>query len=390
MAFHYLLLAFCIIFFMPVNGRENPQPFAVAEGLFDHTETETLGLEFAPDIETFPVFRADDSTRKYNHAAVLIAFKGRLFAQWQSSAVDEDAPDTRVVYSVSETGKTWSGPGILASSRDNALVTNGGWWTDGDLLVAYLNVWPHGQEPKAGYVEYMTSVDGQHWSEPRRLTLETGDFVNGVIEQDVRSLPRGRLLTAIHLQPGLVAKPFYTDDPRGLGGWKVGEIINLPHQPEMSRELEPSWFLKRNGRIVMIFRDQGSSFRVLASESRDNGATWSTPVPTGLPDSRAKQSAGNLPDGSAFIVNNPSGTRRRVPLVLTLSNDGNVFDRAFLLRAGGDNLPEQKFSGRYKSVGYSYPKSIVWQDFVYVSYAVNKEDIAITRVPVSGLSAGVQ
>lgn len=61
----------------------------------------------------------------------------------------------------------------------------------------------------------------------------------------------------------------------------------------------------------MVFRDQDSSFRQLASESTDRGVTWATPVLTAMPDSRAKQSAGNLPDGTAFLVNAPSGSIAR-------------------------------------------------------------------------------
>jgi len=37
------------------------------------------------------------------------------------------------------------------------------------------------------------------------------------------------------------------------------------------------------------------------SASRDNGLTWTTPKIVDTPDSRAKQSAGNLPKGSASI-----------------------------------------------------------------------------------------
>jgi hypothetical protein len=57
-----------------------------------------------------------------------------------------------------------------------------------------------------------------------------------------------------------------------------------------------------------------------------------------MPDSRAKQSAGNLPDGTAFLVNAPRADRVRIPLVVTLSADGRVFDRAYLLR-GVAELP---------------------------------------------------
>ena len=155
----------------------------------------------------------------------------------------------------------------------------------------------------------------------------------------------------------------------------------------MSRELEPSWYRKPDGRLVMVFRDQEGSFRSLASESRDQGLTWSLPTLTTMPDSRSKQSAGNLPNGAAFLVNNPSGSKERSPLVITLSGAGERFTQAYLLRSGSELRP-LKYPGRYKRVGFSYPKSIVVDGKVFVSYATNKEDIEVTEVPVSSL--GVQ
>jgi hypothetical protein len=130
----------------------------------------------------------------------------------------------------------------------------------------------------------------------------------------------------------------------------------------------------------MVFRDQASTFRQLASQSCDRGVSWTTPVLTDMPDSRAKQSAGNLPDGTAFLVNAPSGNKTRAPLAVTLSKDGRNFDRAFVLRTGGAALPSLRYPGKYKRPGYHYPKSVVWNGALYVSYATNKEDAQLTRV----------
>ena len=161
---------------------------------------------------------------------------------------------------------------------------------------------------------------------------------------------------------------------------------NLPHGGTQSRELEPSWFARRDGTLVMVFRDQASSFRQLAAESADRGAAWTTPVLTNMPDSRAKQSAGNLPDGTAFLVNEPSGNKTRIPLAVTLSKDGRVFDKAFVLRRGGTDLQPLRYPGRFKRPGYHYPKSVVWNGWLYTSYATNKEDVELTRVPLTGLA----
>lgn len=363
----------------------NPQaPLTIKQHLFDSAQPITLGLTKPTAINHTQVFKAVEKKAQYNHGAVLFPFKGKLYIQWQSSKQDEDAADTKILFSVSKTGTQWRTAKTLVAARKNALITNGGWWSDGKTLIAYINVWPSNMEPKGGYVEYISSKDGEHWSKPKRLLNAAGNFVEGVIEQDLKALASGRILTTVHIQPGLIAKPYYTDDPLGISGWTQGQMQNLEHQPGISRELEPSWFLNRQGNAVMVFRDQDSSFKVLAAESEDNGKTWTKPAVTNMPDARAKQSAGNLSDGRAFLVNNPSGSKQRTPLVLTLSQDGYLFDTAYLLKTENE-LPPMQYEGKYKRIGFSYPKSIVWQNHLWVSYAVNKEDIEVTSVALENL-----
>lgn len=363
------------------NALAQSAPYQVMPGLFDASRPDDLGLKLAPGTQTFTILRPRKGASQYSNGVVLLPFKGQLYAQWQSSATDEDSPDTWVAYARSSDGKHWPAPMTLVPSGA-VMHTSGGWWTDGKTLVAYINVWPG---PQGGYAEFMTSSDGLHWSKPQRVRDRNGAPVNGVIEQDPHALPGGRTITAFHMQPGLVAAPYYTDDPKAVGGWTKGLMRNLPHAGAQSRELEPSWFARRDGTLVMVFRDQTSSFRQLAAESADRGATWTTPVLTNMPDSRAKQSAGNLPDDTAFLVNEPSGNSARIPLVVSLSKDGRVFDKAFVLRRGGADLQPLRYPGKFKRPGYHYPKSIIWNGWLYISYASNKEDVELTRVPLASL-----
>jgi hypothetical protein len=372
-------------------AAESAAPITLADGLLDPAQTETLGLAYAPGAETFTIFRPGPDDNRYNHGVVLLPFQGRLYAQWQTSKRDEDAPDTHVVYSVSDDGETWSAPRLLAPAMEygaeNGIRSSGGWWSDGATLVAYINEWPAMEgQPKGGRTVYRSSPDGERWSAMHPVTGVDGEPVPGVFEQDPRALPDGRIVSAFHLQPGLQVAPFYTEDPLGVSGWTRGRMQNLPHDnPASSRELEPSWFRRPDGALVMLFRDQANSYRKLASVSRDRGASWTTPALTDVPDSRSKQSAGNLPDGSAFLVGNPTTDRRRYPLAILLSADGRRFDRAWLLRAGGADLQPLRHEGRYKRPGFSYPKSVLWGDYLYVGYATNKEDLELTRVAVEAL-----
>lgn len=371
---------------LTLHAQECDVPFKV-HSLFNFDQPETLGLPFAKGLETITIFTPKSCDNKYNHGVVLFPYKGMLYAQWQSSSVDEDGEDTQIFYSRSANGKDWNKPSALTEKWKYGIKTSGGWWSDGNTLVAYICNWPNKTEgTKEGYTEYVTSMNGIYWKSPKPLTNSDGHAVSGIIEQDVHALKNGRLITAFHMQPGLIVTPFYTDDPLGISGWKAGKMINMPtNKTYISREIEPSWFYRKDSSVVMIFRDQSNTYKKLASVSKNNGLSWTTPVIIDTPDSRAKQSAGNLPNGTAFMVNNPSGNKNRFPLVITLSKDGFVFDNAYLLRSGNEDLQPMKFKGKYKRIGYSYPKSVIWGNYLYVSYATNKEDVELTRIPIDSL-----
>jgi hypothetical protein len=360
-------------------------PFTVKAGLFDQSRSNDLGLAAAQGAETVTVFRPSDATNHFSNGAVLIGFKGWLYCQWQSSKDSEDSPDTWVVYSRSRDGKTWSTPMTLAPTWDKGYRSSGGWWVAGDTLVAYINVWPSDVSPKGGHTEYRTTTDGLNWSKLSLLPMVDGTSLNGIFEQDPHMLPDGRIIGAAHFQPGLLVAPIYTDDPSGIKGWTRAHFPRMDHPGTTTREIEPSWFRRSDGAVVMVFRDQDRTYHRLASISFDRGENWSTPAVTDMPDSRSKQSAGNLPDGTAFQVGNPVSNNVRIPLAVSLSRDGRDFDRAFVLRTR-DNLQVQRYKGKNKGVGYSYPKSMVWQGSLYVSYVTNKEDVEYTRVPLTSLS----
>jgi BNR repeat-like domain len=252
---------------------QDSAPYSIRSGLFDQGKPD-LGLEPAANAETTSIFKPRADTDKFSNGVVLIPFKGKLYAQWQSSPKDEDSQDTWVAFSVSEDGLRWAAPAKLAAAaKAPRMHSSGGWWTDGKTLVAYINVWPAGfQSGEGGYTDYLLSRDGRRWSSPRRVKGHDGKPVPGIIEQDPHVLPGGRIVTAFHTHRGLIVAPFFTDDPLGVGGWRRGRMQNLTHEGASSRELEPSLFL-RGSCAVMVFRDEAGSFRQLASESCDSGET---------------------------------------------------------------------------------------------------------------------
>jgi len=148
--------------FIFLHGQEVNVPFKV-DSLFNFDKPETLGLNFAEGIETITIFSPNNNDNKYNHGVVLFPFEGMLYAQWQSSSIDEDGKDTQVLYSRSVNGKDWDEPKELTKKSEHQITTSGGWWSDGNTLVAYICVWPQeNPDLKEGLTEFMTSGDGIH------------------------------------------------------------------------------------------------------------------------------------------------------------------------------------------------------------------------------------
>lgn len=117
--------------------------------------------------------------------------------------------------------------------------------------------------------------------------------------------------------------------------------------------------------------------------STDGGQTWSNPVQTNFPDSTARTSAGNLPGGSAYIINNAMPKQfDRSLLTIALSSKGSLFDRAFLVRG---EPTKRRFDGKNKLDGWQYPHTVIWNDHLYVAYSINKEDVGLTRIALEDL-----
>lgn len=384
-AFVISVISVAVFFQSCKKENSSEPPFKVDAALFNQNKTKDLGLKVPEELETITIFKPSDATDHFSNGVVMTVFKNTFYCQWQSSSKDEDSEDTWVAYSQSTDGKNWLKPKVLSETLANGYCTSGGWWKHGDTLVAYINEWPDNVKPEGGFAYYKTSIDGINWSKKQPVLMVDGTPLKGVFEQDPHALSDGRIIGAAHFQPGLLVSPIYTDDPLGIRGWQRSEFSNNSIKNDVSREIEPSWFVQGNNNLVMVFRDQNSTYYNLASKSEDQGETWTVPVITNMPDSRSKQSAGNLSNGTAYIVNNPVNNKTRLPLTVTLSKNGKQFNTAYIIRKGGKAIQPLRYEGKYKRLGYHYPKSFVWENHLYVSYATNKEDVEYSKIPIASL-----
>jgi hypothetical protein len=254
-------------------------------------------------------------------------------------------------------------------------VVPAGFYVNGKTLVAYYSTVMHQHKiHPSDSLFAIQSNDGIQWGAPRKL-------VEGFFIESPRRLQSGRILMNGQFNNNRQPRLMYTDSPDGLSGWKDAAIPPFPDfEPGFP---EPTWFRCRDGALVMLFRANRQHPWLYASTSSDQGGTWSAPVATNLPSATARAAAGNLPDGRSFVIWTPSQNFDRIPLVIALSKDGTTFDRAWVLRRESTKI---RFEGRVKiNVGYQYPAAVVWKDALWVTYSINKEDIAVSRIPLENL-----
>ncbi len=350
-------------------------PFRVSDGLFDSARSD-LGLAPVRGEQTM-LYRAAEDGYKFCHHPNAVEFGDQLLVMWSTGHVDEDAAGQRIVFSNSSDGRHWSEPAVLAEPSSGSVLVAAGFLVADDRLVAFYTTTPGGNFDAKTALFARTSADGQTWGEPHRIT--SGFFIAAP-----RRLPSGRLILAgEHVgdrRSTARMRLLYTDQPDGLGGWREASIG--PTDLKVFGYTEPSPFLREDGTLVMAFRNYSGS--LYASESSDEGATWTTPEPTGFPDSTARFATGRLPDGTTYLINNPMPESfDRSVLAIALSRDGVTFDRALSLRGEPTN---GRFDGRSKLDGWQYPDAIVWQEHLYVFYSINKEDVGVTRIALADLS----
>ncbi|MFI4910881.1 MAG: exo-alpha-sialidase [Sedimentisphaeraceae bacterium JB056] len=146
---------------------------------------------------------------------------------------------------------------------------------------------------------------------------------------------------------------------------------------------EPAFFTRPDGTEVMIARAAATYNRLFATE-RIPAALWLPAVETNVQDSPALSTAGNLNDGTCYIIGNHAerdDDTERDPLTIALSDDGVHFDRAFTIRT----TPYDRNYETSSRTGCQYPHAAVDGDYLWVIYSIHAQDIAISRIPLSAL-----
>ena len=338
----------------------------------------------------------------YSHHASITRFKEKFYAIWSNGRIDEDAPGQRVLISTSEDFTSWSDPypliDVLQGEHSELILTAAGFHEYKGTLTVYFGQYEY--KPlmfESG--QSLSSAKGHMNTCLRAVTTEDGDTWTQIREMDIPIVPNhgpqpgldGRLIIS-----GNISFP-YTDDPSGLSGLCMAGIYpsdySGPDDSESFWEIqkmkgwpaglcEGSFYMTDDSVLHMLLRS--GTDRLWVTESTDNGATWSEPEKTGFADNVSKFHFGRLPDGRFYYVGCPDPLTRgqRNPLVLSLSQDGVLFDNHFII---ADEPYEKKREGMHKGGVYGYPHTMVYDNFLYIIVSLGKESVCVMRIDITPL-----
>ena len=319
------------------------------------------------------IYTGDAQTFAYSHVPQICKFAGRYVAVWSNAQRDEDSAGQQIHYSLSEDARHWEPYRCLvATDRESGQSRHAaGLCVSAGKLVAYskteyrlkANLRPGIPSFEGTRIDAFVTSDCVDWKEYKDLISDAWML------EGPKATRSGRLLCPGFHNEGMPVAFIWEPDK----AWGKPEIIPVPRPGEGARLMEGSWYQTEDGTITMLWRDETQSLRLYIAFSDDDGRSWTVPVKTDFPDAMARINAGRLSDGRYYIVGNscPQLLNRKY-LMLSLSNDGKVFDEMFIL---ADGPTHRRIEGRHKEDGYQYPNTLVEEGRLLVVFSVNKEDI---------------
>ena len=283
-----------------------------------------------------------------SHASTITASGGRLVAAWFGGSL-ESRPDVGILISLND-GGAWSTPVEVANGEQRDGSRYACWNpvlfqpSSGPLLLFY----KVGRNPRSWWGMCAESTDnGLTWSTPTRLA----NGILGPIKNKPVQLETGELLSPSSSE---------SDDWRvhvecstNLGeSWK--RMSTLGDDGTVAA-IQPSILTHAEGHLQLICRSRHK--RIAESWSTDSGRTWSKLRLTCLKNPNSGTDAVSLADGRQLLVYNRS-SRRRTPLIISLSHDGRDWQDSLVLARGFGE--------------YSYPAVIQTDDgLVHITYSWN-------------------
>jgi len=306
-------------------------------------------------------------------------YDGRYWIMWSDGPGIEDRVGQRVKYATSTDGILWSEPQYLTpvppggdnpnlygtrSDKGFRYIARGFWQRDGEFLaLASL-------DEAAGFfgpsLQLRAFRYDKKWDKWEDIGVVQDNAINNF---SPKKLPTGEWMISRrkhdYTESGV---EFLVGGLKNISDWKSYPVFGSA--TELTAE-EPYWWVLPDNNLVALFRDNKGSGFLYRSFSSDNGRTWTTPVRTNFPDARSKFSGTRLKDGRYVLVSN-ANPQKRDPLVLSISDDGIVFNKMFYL-VGGRHV--------------DYPHVMEHDGHLLVAFNTGKQTIEVIKIRLSDLNS---
>lgn len=365
-------------------------------------------LPWAVGVQNYQVLRAsrlfpdlsDGQGWTFHHAQMLVYWKGKFYAEFIASPVQENGLPTNVMMSSSTDGRHWSMPIVIFPQWNDykdprhpirsQLHQRMGFYVapNGKLLViSHYGLWNDEQNDIFGGPGHVAREVHEDGSLGPIYFVRFGkgwNAGNAPYPWYAASSDQGFKDAC----DALLKNKFVTDQWFELAkGYPADAYIQIPGIQANSKQAQSnrkalSFFTRKDGTVVGIWKKAWTSISV------DHGKTWSVPVQApGVARTFAKLWGQKTSDGRYALAYDPfdSPPGYRWPLVVTTSDDGITFDH--MLAVYGE-LPLRRYPGLAKNNGPQYMRGIVEGNpqppdgAMWMVFSVNKEDIWVTRIPV--------
>lgn len=299
------------------------------------------------------------------HASTILKHGEKLLCAWFGGSA-EGKDDVRIYLSVNAQGK-WSDPRQMTFTEDIPCWNPVLFEYDGTIFLFY----KVGKKIPQWQTFYMTSTDGEHWSEPQELVKGDTSGGRGPVKNKAICLSDGRIIAPASVETKIKWDSFADISNDSGKTWQKSELMGFNHLKAAGKGVIQPTLWEDKGKIYALLRSTEGN--VLKSVSQD-GIHWSKCEKTSLSNNNSGIDCVRLPDGTVFVIHNPiSGDwadRNIIAYALTFDN-GESFTEPVIIEK--DENTEAEFS---------YPAVITDGEYVYTTYTHYRKGIMFRKFKI--------
>lgn len=363
----------------PPHPVKNPSSALMLAGDWVPENPHDIDFDNLPKIKGQHVIvndvRKENGVNQHNY---LTYYDGKYWIMWSDGPGVEDRVGQRVKYATSKDGLKWSKAEYLSPIPPNSdtnsphygtrtdqgfrYIARGFWQRDGELIaLAAL-------DEAAGFFGPSLELRAFRWNARKKTWDDAGVIYDNAINNfPPKKIPTGEWMMSRRTYTYKTDEvEFLVGGTKGISDWESYPVFGSTDG--LAAE-EPYWWVLPDNNMVALFRDNRKSGYLFRSFSSDNGRTWSKPVRTNFPDAASKFCAVQLKDGRYVLVSN-ANPKKRDPLVISISDDGLVFNKMFYLD-GGRRV--------------DYPHIMEHDGHIFVAFATQKQTVEVIKIKISDL-----